>query len=142
MVRKIRCCVFVWFTSLRKYGQYVFKAVRINCPKCSFVRVARWYDFTNFIPKNKNAQQYDMLQYSNVSSIGLFSPGHIPSGTCRQNSCVEWHWLKFLEPDLFAFRSVQFAQQTSVWRTVGGLDTEYINVEWIYMKWKTSCLFL
>ena len=80
MVRKIRYYVCVCFASHRKSRQYVFKAVRINSPKCSFVGVARWYDFTNFIPP-KNAQQYDMLQYRNVSSIGLLSFGHIPSGT-------------------------------------------------------------
>ena len=41
--------VFVWFSSPRKPGQYVVKTVQINSPKCSFFRVARWFDFTNFI---------------------------------------------------------------------------------------------
>jgi len=30
------------------------KAVQINSPKCSFFKIARWYDFTNFITEKKN----------------------------------------------------------------------------------------
>jgi len=29
--------------------------VRINSPKCSFFRVAQWYDFTNFIKEQQNS---------------------------------------------------------------------------------------
>ena len=36
-----------------KPGKYVVKAVRINSPKCSFFRVPRWFDCTNFITEKK-----------------------------------------------------------------------------------------
>jgi len=42
MYSNCRYEVFVWFSSPRKHGQYVAKAVRINSLKCSFFRVARW----------------------------------------------------------------------------------------------------
>ena len=39
--------------------------MRINSPKCSFFRVARWFDFTNFITEKKiSLQQYVVLKNS------------------------------------------------------------------------------
>jgi len=35
--------------------------MRINSAKCSFVGVARCFDFSNFIPENKKSQQYVLL---------------------------------------------------------------------------------
>jgi len=51
MVRKIRHLVI---------------AVRNNSPKCSFFRVARWFDFTKFITEKKNSQQYVVI-YTEIS---------------------------------------------------------------------------
>jgi len=46
---------------------------------------------------------------------------------------VEWHLLKFFES-----QSVSFLQQTSLWQTVGELDSriDFINDEWIYKECK------
>ena len=53
MYSNCRYEVFVRLSIPRKPGQYVVKAVRINSPKCSFFKVARWFDFTNFIIEKK-----------------------------------------------------------------------------------------
>jgi len=63
--------VFVGFSSARKPGQYVVQAVRINSPKCSFFRVARWFDFTSFITGKKISQEYVVL-YTEMSYTLVF----------------------------------------------------------------------
>jgi len=49
---------------------------------------------------------------------GISNSGCLLSGTCCQKLSVEWHWLKFFEPDFLAFWSVLFLQQTSLQQTV------------------------
>jgi len=98
--------VFVWFSSPRKSGNYAVKAVRINSPKSSFFRVARWYDFTNFITEKKNHS--NMLCYTHKWFIHwYFNFWYLLSGTCRQQLSVEWHWLTFFW-DRFSCISVSF----------------------------------
>ena len=53
MYSNCRYEVFVWFSSPRKPRQYVVEAVQINSLKCSFLKVARWFDFANFITEKK-----------------------------------------------------------------------------------------
>jgi len=81
---------------------------------------------TNFITKNKNPQQYVVLNTEMSRTMVLFllsgSSGYLLSETCRQNSIVEWHWLNFLEPNLLVLPSVSFLRQTARfvingWRT-------------------------
>jgi len=50
--------------------------------------------------------------------------------TCCQKLSVEWHWIKFLEPDFLAFRSIYFLQQSRLvnWTAI----TDCVNNEWIY----------
>jgi len=45
--------------------------VRMNSPKCSFFRVAQWFDFTNFIAEKQNLQQYVVL-YTDMSCSLVF----------------------------------------------------------------------
>jgi len=94
--------------------------VRINSPKCSFVRVARWFVYTSFVIENKNSQQYVLLNIEMsrikfwVFTFWIF--------TFWQNRKVERN---FLEPGLLAFRSISILQQTSSWKQVGKLDRRH-----------------
>ena len=45
--------------------------VQIISPKCSFFRVAQWFDFTNFITEKQNSQQYVVL-YTKISCTLVF----------------------------------------------------------------------
>jgi len=49
----------------------VVKAVQINFTKCSFYRVARWFDFNNVITETKRSQQYVVL-YAEMSHTLVF----------------------------------------------------------------------
>jgi len=66
--------------------------MRINSPKCSFVKVARRFYFTNFITKFTAISH---AKYRNGLCTGLLSSGCLLFGTCRQNSTVEWLWMEF-----------------------------------------------
>ena len=55
-------------------GQYV-KDVQINSPKCSFFRVARWFDFTNFITEKQNPQQYVVLSTEMSCTLVIYILG-------------------------------------------------------------------
>ena len=54
----MHACFFL-FASLRKSGRYI--VVRIKSSNCSFVRVARCFDFTNVSAEDKHSQQYVTL---------------------------------------------------------------------------------
>ena len=53
--------------------------VQIISPKCSFFRLAQWFDLTNFITEKQNSQQYVVL-YTEISWTGLLYSGYLLSG--------------------------------------------------------------
>ena len=63
--------------------------MQINSLKCSFVRLARYFDFTNFITENKDSQQYVVLETERSRALVYFSFGYLRSVTCSQNFTVE-----------------------------------------------------
>ena len=64
---------FFLLCSLRNSGQHIVKTVGINSHQCSFARVARCFDFANFITENKNSQQHvPCWIYKNESYTGIF----------------------------------------------------------------------
>jgi len=70
-------------------GQCVVKAVQIHSPKCSFFRVARWFDITNFIIEKKITKICAV--HRNELYTGLLNSSYLLSATCRQKLNVEWH---------------------------------------------------
>jgi len=69
--------------------------VQMNSPKCSFFRVAQWFDFTNFIIEKKNFSAICRAVHRNELYTGLLYSGYLLSGTCCQKLTVGWHCLKF-----------------------------------------------
>ena len=69
--------------------------MQINSLKCSFVRLARYFDFTNFITEKKYSPQYVVLKTERRRALVYFSFECLCSVTCSQNSTVEWHLMKF-----------------------------------------------
>ena len=49
----------------------LLKLCELTFSKCSFVRVARWFDFTHFITENGNSQQHIVL-YAEISRTPVF----------------------------------------------------------------------
>jgi len=66
------------------------KALQINSPKCSFFKVARWFDFTNFITEQKITATCCAIRRNGLYT-GILNSGYLLSGTCRQKLSVEWH---------------------------------------------------
>jgi len=92
----------ILFSSPWKSAQYVVKAVQINSLKCSCFRVARWFDFTNFITEKKNHS--NMLCYrphSNELYTGMLNSGYFLPWTCSLKLSVERYWLKFFLSQIF-----------------------------------------
>ena len=108
--------------------------MRINSPKCSFVRVARWFDFTNFVSEKKNSQLYVVL-YTEMSNtlefkLWVFTFWNLsPKIRCRVALTKV-----FFDHDFLAFRSVFVSTKDKFVKTVSELDSRhrYINTEWIY----------
>ena len=53
-----------------------------TAPKCSFSRVARWFDFANLITEKDNLHQFVVL-YTEMSYTGILNSAYSVSGTCR-----------------------------------------------------------
>ena len=63
--------------------RYDVKAVQINSITCSFVRLARYFDFTNFITENKDSLKYVVLKTERSGALVFLSSGYLRSVTCR-----------------------------------------------------------
>jgi len=64
-------------------------------PKCSFFKVARWFDFTNFITEKKNHS--NMLCYTQKWVIYWYFKFWIFTlWNLSPEISVEWHWIKFV----------------------------------------------
>jgi len=101
--------------------------MRINSPKCSFVKVAQRFYFTNFITKFTAISH---AKYRNGLCTGLLGV-YFLEPVARNQVQSDFFW-NFLVPGLLAFRPVSFLQQTSLLQTV--LDWEQpspttLNVE-------------
>ena len=76
------------------------KAVHINSPKCSFFKVARWFDFINFITEKKNHS--NMLCYTQKWVIHWYFKSWVFTlWNLSSEISVEWHWLKFVFSQIF-----------------------------------------
>jgi len=75
-------------------GQYV-KEARINSPKCSFFRVARWFDFTNFIAEKQSSQQYVELSTEMSCTLVFYILGIYFLERVARNLLQSGIWLKF-----------------------------------------------
>ena len=62
--------------------------MRINSPKCSFFRVARWFDFANFITEKKELTAICCALRRNELHTGILNCGYRFFGTCRQKLSV------------------------------------------------------
>jgi len=120
------------------------KAVQINSPKCSFFKVARWFDFTNFITEKKIAAIYCTIRRNGLYT-GIVNSGYLLCGTCRQKLSVQRHWLKlglsqiFLHFGQFYFYSRQVCYKRLVnWTDTLTLNGFTRNAKHGFNSWKWS----
>jgi len=114
---------FVWFANLWKSGWYIsWQLCELNSPKCVFVKVAWYFDFTNFITENKYSQQYVVLN-TELNRTLVFQVLGI-------------YFLELVASNL-AFQSVSFLQEIGLWQMGGKLNSHHR----LHQRWRDSQIY-